>query len=110
MPRYTKFVKQLSTNDRAVLDGEAEGYVSVLVKEGSDKVVGATIVAAHAGDMVSEITLLMASGVGLGALATVIHPYPTQADAIRALGDEFNRTRLTPGVKILFRKLLSATK
>lgn len=40
-------------------------------------------------------------------VATVIHPYPTQADAFRALGDEYNRTRLTPTVKILFRKLLN---
>lgn len=52
----------------------------------------------------------MVSNVGLSTLATVIHPYPTQSDAIRALGDEFNRTRLTPGVKILFRKILSVTK
>ncbi len=53
---------------------------------------------------------MMVAGVGLGTLATVIHPYPTQADAVRSLGDEFNRTRLTPGVKILFRKILAVTK
>jgi hypothetical protein len=39
--------------------------------------------------------------VGLGALANVIHPYPTQADAIRKLGDAYNRTRLTPRIKRL---------
>jgi hypothetical protein len=64
--------------------------------------VGATIVAGHAGDLVSEITLALTAGVGLGRLASVIHPYPTRAEAIRQLGDAYNRTRLTPLVKRLF--------
>ncbi len=61
--------------------------------KGTDKILGATIVAGHAGDMISEITTAMVGGIGLSTMATVIHPYPTQSDAIRALGDEYNRTR-----------------
>jgi pyruvate/2-oxoglutarate dehydrogenase complex dihydrolipoamide dehydrogenase (E3) component len=93
-----------------VLDGEEEGFVKVHVRKGTDKIVGATIVASHAGDLVSEITLAMAAGVGLGRIASVIHPYPTQAEAIRQLGDAYNRTRLTPFVKRLFATWLSWTR
>ncbi len=60
--------------------------------------------------MISEITLAMTRGVGLGSLANVIHPYPTQAEAIRKLGDAYNRTRLTPTVKKLFSAWLAFTR
>jgi pyruvate/2-oxoglutarate dehydrogenase complex dihydrolipoamide dehydrogenase (E3) component/uncharacterized membrane protein YdjX (TVP38/TMEM64 family) len=104
---YQLFMKPLKEVDRAVLDGEEEGFVKILVKAGSDKILGATIVASHAGEMISEVTCAMAGKVGLGALAGVIHPYPTQAEAIRATGDLYNRTRLTPRVKNLFTKFLT---
>ena len=97
--------------DRAVADGEEDGFVKVHVRKGSDKIVGATIVARHAGEMISELTLAMTAGVGLGAPgAAVIHPYPTQAEAIRQIGDMFNRTRLTPKVKRLFAAWLRWTR
>jgi len=104
------FKKHLSENDRAILESAEEGFVKIHVKEGTDQILGATIVAKRAGDMISEITLAMNGGVGLSKIAAVIHPYPTQADAIRALGDEYNRTRLTPTVKIIFRKLMAARR
>jgi pyruvate/2-oxoglutarate dehydrogenase complex dihydrolipoamide dehydrogenase (E3) component len=88
--------------DRARLDGEDEGFLRVLVAKGSDRILGATLVAAHAGDMISEITVAIAGKVGLGTLANVIHPYPTQAEAIKKAADAWNRTRLTPRVKQLF--------
>lgn len=93
--------------DRAILDGEKEGFVRVHVKKGTDEILGATIVAEHAGDMISELTLAMTNQIGLGKIASTIHPYPTQAEAIRKLGDQYNRTRLTPGVKNLMTKLLA---
>ena len=96
------FEKPLSEVDRAVVDGEDEGMVKIHVKQGTDRILGATIVARHAGEMISEITLAMVGRTGLGALAGVIHPYPTQAEAIRQAGDLYNRTRLTPFVKKLF--------
>lgn len=96
------FVQPFAKIDRAVADGEEEGFVKVHVKKGSDQIVGATIVARHAGDIISEITTAMVAGVGLKTLAQVIHPYPTQAEAIRKVADAYNRTRLTPTVQKLF--------
>jgi pyruvate/2-oxoglutarate dehydrogenase complex dihydrolipoamide dehydrogenase (E3) component len=108
--RVRAFVQELEHVDRAVLDGQAGGFVKVLVRAGSDRIVGATVVAAHAGEIISEITLAMTAGVGLGRLADVIHPYPTQAEAIRKLGDACNRTRLTARVKRLFARWLAWTR
>jgi pyruvate/2-oxoglutarate dehydrogenase complex dihydrolipoamide dehydrogenase (E3) component len=96
------FVQELQDVDRAVLDGEALGFVKVHVRAGSDKILGATIVARHAGEMLPELTMAIAHGIGLGRIASVIHSYPTQAEAIRKLGDAYNRTRLTPLVKRVF--------
>ena len=104
------FRQDFSEVDRAILDGQTNGFVKVHVGPRNDKILGATIVASHAGDMISEITLAMTRGVGLGSLANVIHPYPTQAEAIRKLGDAYNRTRLTPTVKKLFSAWLAFTR
>jgi pyruvate/2-oxoglutarate dehydrogenase complex dihydrolipoamide dehydrogenase (E3) component len=87
--------------DRAVLDGEERGFVKLHVRRRGGRVLGATIVARHAGEMLPEVTLAMSRGLGLGDLASVIHAYPTQAEAIRKLGDAWNRTRLTPRTKRL---------
>lgn len=101
------FKKPLKEVDRAIADGETEGFVKVHVKKGSDEILGATIVARHAGEMISEITLAMVAKVGLGTIAKVIHPYPTQAEAIKHVADAYNRTRLTPILKKLFSTWLS---
>lgn len=93
------YVRQFKDVDRAVLDGEEDGFVKFHVRKGHDQILGATIVARHAGEMISEISVAMAARIGLGKLASVIHPYPTQAEAIRQCGDAYNRTRLTPTVK-----------
>jgi pyruvate/2-oxoglutarate dehydrogenase complex dihydrolipoamide dehydrogenase (E3) component len=103
----TTFTQPLSEVDRAVIDGETEGFVKVHVRKGTDTIVGATIVARHAGEMISELTLAMAARAGLKTLARTIHPYPTQADALRKLGDAYNRTRLTAPVQALFRNWLA---
>jgi pyruvate/2-oxoglutarate dehydrogenase complex dihydrolipoamide dehydrogenase (E3) component len=101
------FDQALSGVDRALLDGEAEGFVRVHVKKGTDTIVGATVVASHAGEMISELTLAMTARAGLKQLSNTIHPYPTQAEAFRKTGDDYNRTRLTPFVKWLFKKWLA---
>jgi pyruvate/2-oxoglutarate dehydrogenase complex dihydrolipoamide dehydrogenase (E3) component len=98
------FVVSMSDVDRAIADGEEDGFVKVHVRKGSDEIVGATVVARHAGDMISELTTAIVGKLGLGTLASVIHPYPTQAEAIRKVGDAFNRTRLTPGRAKLLRR------
>jgi len=101
------YVRQLGEVDRALADGEDEGFVKIHVKKGTDKILGGTIVARHAGEMISEITLAMVGKIGLGTIANVIHPYPTQAEAIKQAADAFNRTRLTPWVKNLFERWLA---
>ena len=78
------------------MEGKDEGFVKVFTKKGTDKIVGATIVAENAGDMISELTVAITGGLGLSKIGSAIHPYPTQAEAIRKLGDQFSRTKLTP--------------
>jgi pyruvate/2-oxoglutarate dehydrogenase complex dihydrolipoamide dehydrogenase (E3) component len=92
--------------DRAIADDEETGFVKIHVREGSDRILGATIVARHAGDMINEITLAMVAGIGLRTLARVIHAYPTQADAIKKAADAYTRTRLTPTLQWLLRRWL----
>ena len=91
----------------AAADGEETGFVKVHVKERTDRILGATIVASHAGEMINEITLAMVAGIGLRTLARVIHAYPTQAEAIRKAADAYNRTRLTPTIQSLLRRWLA---
>lgn len=96
----------LAKVDRAIADGETEGFVKVLHRRGSDQILGATIVAENAGDMISEVTLAMVTKQGLNAISGVIHPYPTQAEGIRKAADAYRRTLLTPRTQKLL-KLLS---
>ena len=92
----------LSDVDRAIADGEEEGFVKILYKKGSDQILGATIVARHAGEMISEVTTAIVGKLGLVALSRVIHPYPTQAEGIRAAADAYYRqTFLKPNIKRL---------
>ena len=102
--------KEFEKVDRARTDGEEEGFVKVHTEKGSDAILGGTIVGAHAGELIGELTVAMTRGIGLGSLANVIHPYPTRADALRQLGDDYNRTRLTPLVKKLFEGWLAWTR
>lgn len=104
------YVQKFDHVDRAILEGETNGLVKVHVKKGTDRIVGGTIVAAHAGDMIGELTMAMTHGLGLKQIGSTIHPYPTQAEAIRKTGDLYNRTRLTPLVKKLFGWWLSVTR
>jgi pyruvate/2-oxoglutarate dehydrogenase complex dihydrolipoamide dehydrogenase (E3) component len=85
--------------DRAVTDSETAGFVKVHVRGRSDRILGATIVARHAGEMINEITLAMVAGIGLRTLSRVLHAYPTQAEAIRQAADAYNRARLTSRVR-----------
>ncbi len=101
------YTPDLSKVDRAILDDEADGFVRVHVRKGTDQIVGATVVAAHAGDLIGELVLAMKANVGLKTISATIHPYPTQAEAIRKTGDLYNRSRLTPLVKWLLQRWLA---
>lgn len=97
---------ELSAVDCAVLDGQQLGFAAVHTRRGTGKVVGATIVAAHASEMIGEITLLMQQRLKLGALASVTHCYPTQREVLKQIADAFQRRRLTPRVAGLWRTWL----
>lgn len=92
----------LSGVDRAILDGADEGFLRLHLLKGSDRILGATLVAEHAGDMLGELCLAVTHQVGLGKIAGVIHPYPTQGEVVKKAADTWRRGKLTPGVQKLF--------
>jgi len=96
----------LATVDRAILDGAGEGFLRVHLKKGTDRILGATLVAEHAGDMIGELCLAITHRIGLGKIASVIHPYPTQGEVLKKAADTWRRGKLTPGVKKLFARWL----
>ena len=104
------FTFPLKEVDRAILDGEDEGFARVHVKKGTDTILGATIVASHAGDLISEFTLAMKGGLGLNTIASTIHPYPTQAEVIKKTANAWRKTTLTESKKAFLRKLFSWTR
>lgn len=107
---YKTFEKHFDDNDRAICDGTTQGMVRIHVEEKSDKILGASICGMNAGNMISEITLAIQSKTGLGALASVIHPYPTTGEAVRQAGDLYNRTRLTTTVRQLLRGIVKVQR
>ncbi|CAB9515043.1 Dihydrolipoyl dehydrogenase [Seminavis robusta] len=104
---FRVFEKHFKDNDRAICDGKTAGMVRFRVDAKSDRILGASIVGEGAGNMISEVTLAMQSDTGMTALAAVIHPYPTTAEAVRQSGDLYSKTRLTTTVKSLLRGIIS---
>ena len=98
------YMVPLEQSNRAVTDGQENGFVKVHTKKGKDEIVGATIVAANAGDLITQLTLAITQKIGLGAFTNVIYPYPTQGDAIKRAAGLYTRTRLTDFVKSLFER------
>jgi len=88
--------------DRARLDGATDGFARVHVAARSGKILGATLVARHAGETIGEVALAMTHGLGIGALGATVHPYPTQAEALRKLADAWRRRALTPLARRVF--------
>jgi pyruvate/2-oxoglutarate dehydrogenase complex dihydrolipoamide dehydrogenase (E3) component len=84
--------------DRAILEGETEGFLRILVDR-RGRILGASVFARNAGDLIAEISVAMAAGLPLGKLSQVIHPYPTRAEAVRKAADIFNRGRFGPRLK-----------
>ncbi len=79
----TTYTVPMHDVDRAITDGEESGFVKIHVRDGSDKILGATVVASHAGEMINGLSLAMVAGIGLGTIARVMHTYPTQAEGIK---------------------------
>ena len=101
------FTFELQEVDRAILDGEDEGFARVHVKKNTDRILGATIVAAHAGDLISELTLAMKGNLGLSTISGTIHPYPTQAEVIKKVANAWRKTTFTEGKKNFLKKLFA---
>ena len=99
---YDLFTQPMEAVDRAVVESEEEGFAKVLTEKGNDKILGATLLSEHAGDLLHEFVLAMKHGIGLGGIASTIHAYPTFAELARKVGDQYNRTRLTPRAKSIF--------
>jgi pyruvate/2-oxoglutarate dehydrogenase complex dihydrolipoamide dehydrogenase (E3) component len=93
--------------DRAILDGEEEGFARVHYNKKTGKILGGTIVARHAGEMIGELTLAMVAKQTVGVLSSTIHPYPTQVEVLHKIGDAYMRTKLTPRVKKMFNTWLA---
>ena len=102
----TNYREELSRVDRAILDGEEEGFAVVHCRKGTSTVVGGTIVASHAGEMIGELSLLMTRRLPLSALSSTIHCYPTQVEVLKRIGDQYNKSRLTPRVAGLLKAIL----
>lgn len=96
----------LAEVDRAVLEDETEGFARVHVERRSGKILGATMVASHAGELIGEMAVAMQGRVSMSAIGFTIHPYPTQSEAWKRLGDAWNRTRLSPRVRSYLGSLL----
>ena len=88
--------------DRAIVEHDAAGFARVLLKRGTDAIVGVTIVGEAAGEIVGEASVAMANGLSLGKLGAAIHAYPTRAEVLRKAADQYRRTRLTPTVRRAF--------
>jgi pyruvate/2-oxoglutarate dehydrogenase complex dihydrolipoamide dehydrogenase (E3) component len=84
---------ELAKVERAFIDGEEEGFAAIHVRRGSGEIVGATLVAAHAGEMISELTLAIAQKTPLEAIAETVHCYPTQAEVFQRIALEYAATR-----------------
>lgn len=100
--RVETLTVRLEDVDRAILDGETEGFFRAHLQGGTDRILGATLVAGHAGDMISEIVLAIVNRVGLGGIGRTMHPYPTQAEIFHKAADTWRRAKLTPRVRRLF--------
>ena len=98
---------KLDEVDRAILDGEDEGFARVHIQKGSDKILGATIVAAHAGEMISEFSVLMKAGLGAKTIAGTIHPYPTQAEVNKKVVNLWRKAHFTQATRDWLIKLFA---
>jgi pyruvate/2-oxoglutarate dehydrogenase complex dihydrolipoamide dehydrogenase (E3) component/uncharacterized membrane protein YdjX (TVP38/TMEM64 family) len=83
--------------DRAIADGEAHGFVKVLTRPGTDRILGVTIVGPHAGDLLAEYVLAMKQNIGLNQILGTIHVYPTLAEANKYAAGNWKRAQVTRG-------------
>jgi pyruvate/2-oxoglutarate dehydrogenase complex dihydrolipoamide dehydrogenase (E3) component len=107
---YEAFAFRMEEVDRAILDGEDEGFARVWVQKGTDTILGATIVSPRAGDLISEVTVAMRNGLGLSAIAGTIHPYPTQAEVLKRVATMWRKSTFTPRKQQLLKRWFAWTR
>ena len=103
---YSTIQIPFSALDRAILDSRDEGFLKVH-HDRKGYIRGATIVAAHAGELIGELVVAMNHKVRLGSLASDIHPYPTQSEIVKRAGDAYRKTMLTPQIASLLNRILT---
>ncbi|EMP54392.1 dihydrolipoyl dehydrogenase [Marinobacter santoriniensis NKSG1] len=96
---------RLDDLDRAIAESEAQGFIKVLTPPGKDRILGAVVVGAHAGEILAEFTLAMKHGLGLNKILGTIHPYPTWNEAAKYAAGEWKRAHAPAGVLRLLEKL-----
>lgn len=101
------YTYKLDEVDRAILDGKEEGFARIHIRKGTDKVIGATIVASRAGDLINEFSVLMNAGAGVKTIAATIHPYPTQAEVNKKVVNQWRKAHFTPKTKVFLTKLFA---
>ncbi len=89
----------LAEIDRCITDGETEGFLKLHLEKGTDRILGATLVASHAGEIITQITTAMVGRIGLKKLARVIYPYPTQSEVIKKAADDYFQSTIGSGTR-----------
>jgi pyruvate/2-oxoglutarate dehydrogenase complex dihydrolipoamide dehydrogenase (E3) component len=103
---YRAIVVPYAELDRAVCEGEREGFLKVLTPPGGDAILGATLVGAHAGELLHELVLAMRARLRLRDLSATVHIYPTLAEMFRTAGDQARKDSFTPRLQRIFRAYL----
>jgi pyruvate/2-oxoglutarate dehydrogenase complex dihydrolipoamide dehydrogenase (E3) component len=91
------FTVMMQDVDRAITDGQDDGFIKIYVKDGTDEILGATVVATHASELINEISVIMSAGIGMRRLADILHTYPAQSDAIRLAALAYVNHQSAPG-------------
>ena len=90
------FTVMMHDVDRAITDGQNLGFVKIHVEEGTDKILGATIVASRASELINEMSVIMSSGIGMNDLADIVHTYPAESGGIVLAALACVRNRMGP--------------
>lgn len=106
---YDTYMIKYDKIDRAICEGK-RGFIKIHTAKGTDKVLGATVVGGPAAEMVSIITNGMHNGLGLTGIGKGTYPYPTFAEGIKKLSDEYTSSRVNGVAKSLLRGVLSMRK
>ena len=92
----------MAENDRSVLEGEETGFLRLYLRRGSDRILGATVLSSHAGELIAELSLAITHRLGLRKLGSAIRPYPTRSEVISRACGQWQRSRLSPGLRRIF--------